>query len=758
MAAAHTSPDDEWDDGIEDSEKFDFHHIKCPDGIVLADNFIIFPKNLDRLAGQTVKVHLFGRSYYLTVVNVINTGASDQVILPDVIENQIDRNSRINVEVVRIENTNAIQYKTYNFKSEILSSLARHTVAGTYHPITTKLDLPIYTKSNSVPSVPKNKILSNVSGPNCGILLNLPVFRQKDEIIKSFDDETIQIIVLKSGTGTGKSLGLVHMLLEHSNNLNKSILLLIGEPKRFAVSKATETLKKFYSGPKIAYHMRYESNYIEGSNCIFLTSGILFPIMKTLLTENINCCITHIFIDEAHDLENDTNLCLRLVPEVLKKYPHIKFVVMSATLDIGEFLDFFKKFNIPEQSIKTIEIPGVLSQLTITHSNVYRPSFDSTIPYDEIRENVYNYIQSSHWQEEILIFLPGESEISKCIAFIESDENFKKQKIVFIVLSRKTLNSVDFSQKPHNTRIIYVATNIAESSVTLPHIGLVLDSGFERCVIYDDLYAGSRVSIRRIDKNAAIQRAGRAGRVKEGQCIRMYSEEIFNEMANSRPIDASNIDEICLKTLDLRLNPEEFLTSLIHPISKAQVHHSLQRLRKYNLIQENDSIFSLTNFGKCVLELPVDIFEAIAIIFGITFKCLDPILNIIFSGREFPLFEETGKAKDSQMVQNSKKISDIVNARNMKNESDHMLLSTLFEHVLNFDDDRVHAILKTNKSRILKYGKLKVKLLNTLKSRFKFNTFNEVNAFSGMSGYDKILLSWSHEDTNCFQRIFWRID
>lgn len=723
MAASHPQYFDDWDDG-EDGEQFEFYHIKCPDGVVLADDFIIFPKDLERLAGLHVRVYLPDRSYYLTVVNDINTGATDQVILPDVIENQIDdQNTKIKIEVVRIESTSVIRYKKYKFRSEKLSRLSKHELTGTYTQNVTRLDLPIYAKSNSLPSIPKNKILSIVSGPDSAFLSNLPVVRQKTEIIKAFD-ENRPIIVLKSGTGTGKSLGLVHMLLEHSYNNHKKCLLLIGEPKRFAVLKATETLQKFYSGPKIAYHMRNDSNYVNFSNCVFLTSGILFQIMKTLASGEMDCSITHIFIDEAHDLENDNNLCLRLIPEVLKKYPNIKFVVMSATLDIDEFVHFFKTFNIPEESIKTIEIPGVVSKLTINYSNINRPIFDTGIPYDEIRENVYNYIRSSNFQEAILIFLPGESEISKCIAIIESDEHFKDQPINFIVLSRKTLHCVDFSKKPRATRTIYVATNIAESSVTLTDVGLVLDSGFERCVIFDDVYEGSRVSIRRIDKNSAIQRAGRAGRVKEGQCIRMYSEEIFNGMPNCKRIDASNIDEICLKTLDLGVDPVKFLTSLIHPISK-----TFQRLLKLNLVQKNDSFYSLTNLGECVLDLPVDISEAIAIIFGITFKCLDPILSIIFSGREYPFFDETGKAKDTQMVQNSKTIASIVNARSRKNESDHLVLSTLFDHVSNFDDDKVHNILKTNASRISKNSKLKLKLLSKLQKKFKFDNFSEVNTY-----------------------------
>lgn len=154
------------------------------------------------------------------------------------------------------------------------------------------------------------------SGPESMFLRSLPVVRNKNDILSSFRDNTTQIIVLKSGTGSGKSLGLVYMMLEDAFNLRKSCLSLIAEPRRFAVMKATETLKKFYSnGPLdgIGYHMRNESNYTENSNCIFLTSGVLFQVLKSLLVTD-NCCITHIIIDEAHDLENNTNLCLRLVP------------------------------------------------------------------------------------------------------------------------------------------------------------------------------------------------------------------------------------------------------------------------------------------------------------------------------------------------------------------------------------------------------------------------------------------------------------
>lgn len=113
-----------------------------------------------------------------------------------------------------------------------------------------------------------------------------PVVRNKNDILSSFRDNTTQIIVLKSGTGFGKSLGLVYMMLEDAFNLRKSCLSLIAEPRRFAVMKATETLKKFYSnGPLdgigyILYHMRNESNYTENSNCIFLTSGVLFQVLK----------------------------------------------------------------------------------------------------------------------------------------------------------------------------------------------------------------------------------------------------------------------------------------------------------------------------------------------------------------------------------------------------------------------------------------------------------------------------------------------
>lgn len=143
----------------------------------------------------------------------------------------------------------------------------------------------------------------------------------------------------------------------------------------------------------------------------------------------------------------------------------------------------------------------------------------------------------------------------------------------------------------------------------------------------------------------------------------MYTEEVFAQMPDSKPIDASNIDEICLRTLVLGMNPVTFLTSLIHPMTKSQVDRSFQRLLKLGLIQKTESGFSLTHIGQCVIKLPVEIPEAMAILFGLTFKCLDPILNIIFSGREFPFFDVTGKAKDNQMVRNTKMVSNVVNRK-----------------------------------------------------------------------------------------------
>lgn len=607
-------------------------------------------------------------------------------------------------------------------------------------PLNVNRNLPDYLQFKSVPLRPLNPIFARNSTNLVALKLKkLPTYKYLDAIFESV--ESNQVTILTGDTGCGKTTLVPFAILERAHQTRSPTLILVSEPKRIAAIKASETLSIIYGKETIGYHIRNEKNVNTNANAIFVTSGVLMLFLETILKNDIRPVLTHFIIDEAHEGNIDTDICIALLTKILQKHRNLKVIIMSATMQTSIFKEYFEKKN--HLSTNTVVVPGKAQTLTISFSNEeieqendlpeneqenelpeneqetdeedeidYRDKVD----YRQINNYLYSFIQKfPNIQEAVICFLPGMNEIRKCKANIENDDRFKSHSFDFRLIHSDLLSPdaiTKLSYPCENNRVIYLSTNVAETSVTLSELKGVIDAGFEKVVTYDTSKDAYTICTTQISQSSAIQRGGRAGRTKPGFVYRTYTKSTFECMnSHSIPeIQKADIAIKCLKVINLAIeDPVKFLKDLLHPASEGDIDAAIDKLLQLELITKCNQLnrYISTSLGQMVISLPLEIHESIAIIYALAFKCLSPVLNTIAAAHDKGIFEKTGKAKDEIKIANSKLIASMVNSQVGKGNSDHLALGRLFEHCSQTLNSEVYLTLQVNYNRLKTNKKFK---------------------------------------------------
>lgn len=478
-----------------------------------------------------------------------------------------------------------------------------------------------------------------------------------------------KVCILSAETGSGKSVGTTHMLLKEANSTNKPVLILVGVPQRIGAQKAQTSLQHFYrNDDTIGYHIQNDSNTTRDTALVFMTHGVLLQHLKNMFVTR-NTRVTHVFIDEAHEMNADAEACMQFLKLLMNELP-VKIIIMSATLQSNELSKFFDESNTVQ-----IFVPGTIQNLTIFHQedfflndindvNMENNSDNiDLISYEKISQVVYHCDSFERRKSaSILIFLPGMQEIRKCEEFIKTDERYRSFNFAYLHgdILHNTGKVFDIDSQNFSKRTIFLATNIAETSITLMGITFVIDTGYEKVVSYDPITDAQIFSLQRITKSSAIQRAGRTGRLGEGFVYRLYTKQEFDSFPSNKSaaVNVMDISPLLLNLMSTHdsIDAKKFLTNLLHPAEQDRIDSTIRTLTKLELIEWSDVFekHKITNFGKWVNRIPVNIYESIAIIYGITFKYLDAILSITFAATDKDLFEITGKAKDKNAIENAK--------------------------------------------------------------------------------------------------------
>jgi ATP-dependent helicase HrpA len=445
----------------------------------------------------------------------------------------------------------------------------------------------------------------------------LPVSARRNEIASSIADH--QVVILCGETGSGKTTQLPKICLE----LKRGAAGMIAhtQPRRIAARTVAARIAQELNGPlgdQVGYRVRFNDKVSE-RNCLrVMTDGIL--LAETQTDRFLNAYDT-IIIDEAHERSLNIDFLLGYVRRLLPKRPDLKLIITSATIDAQRFSRHF-------DDAPVIEVSGRLYPVEIRYQPMQTDEETGDVP--ELPEAVVDAVDRLAREStsgDILVFLPGEREIR------ESAEELRKRhpahtEILPLFARLSAQEQEQVFQRVEGRRIV-LATNVAETSLTVPGIRYVIDSGLARVSRYSYRNKVEMLQVEPVSRASADQRAGRCGRVSSGMCLRLYAEADYQ----SRPefadpeILRSSLASVILRMKALQLGEVEDFPFVDPPSSRA-IADGYQLLAELNAVDEQRR---LTPIGGQLAKLPVDPRIARMIVAARDEGCLYEIL-IIASG------------------------------------------------------------------------------------------------------------------------------
>lgn len=420
----------------------------------------------------------------------------------------------------------------------------------------------------------------------------LPIYHKKQQILDSIKNN--QVTIIAGETGSGKTTQLPLLCLEAGRGRNGRIGCT--QPRRIAAISLANYVASLYgssTGKDVGFKVRFREKLSHNSKIKFMTDGILLAEVAgdpQLLQYDT------LIIDEAHERTVNIDLIVGLLKKLLPARPDLHCVISSATIDTKLFSRGFR--NAP-----VITVSGRLYPVQI----VYKPLIelwkgektDSVI--EGVRVAVQEIISSGN-DGDILVFLPTISDIYDTMRVLSSI--VKDNCLLLPLHSRLSEKAQSLVFKKNKKRKIVLSTNIAETSLTVPGVRFVIDSGFARMLRYDPVTGITRMPIERISKASAQQRAGRSGRVHEGVCIRLYSEPDFlSRPSYTTPeIKRTNLAGVILNLYGAGLGDAARFPFLQAP-SKSALTNGYSQLRELGAINSKGK---LTGIGKKMVQLPLD--------------------------------------------------------------------------------------------------------------------------------------------------------
>lgn len=436
---------------------------------------------------------------------------------------------------------------------------------------------------------------------------NLPVSARRDDIMELIRDN--QVVIIAGETGSGKTTQIPKMLLE----LGRGRRGVIGhtQPRRLAARTVAERIADELGqdiGESVGYAIRFDDRVSDSTAVKLMTDGILLAEMQR--DRFLNAYDT-IIIDEAHERSLNIDFLLGYLKRLLPKRPDLKVIVTSATIDPEAFAAHFADADGTPAPI--IEVSGRTYPVEIR----YRPLVEQVQAKDgsvkEIDTDMIDGVVDAcaelmrEGDGDILCFFASERDIRDCMEAIEK----KRWRGVEVVPLFGRLSNAEQHRvfAPHSGRRIVLSTNIAETSLTVPGIHYVVDTGLARISRYSTRTKVQRLPIEEVSQASANQRSGRSGRTADGIAIRLYSEENFEARpAFTDPeILRTNLASVILQMISLRLGDvAEF--PFIQPPDPKSVRDGLQILHELGAIgdKERDGAPVLTGIGRDIARVPVD--------------------------------------------------------------------------------------------------------------------------------------------------------
>ncbi|CAD6590293.1 MAG: hypothetical protein ASARMPRED_004713 [Alectoria sarmentosa] len=486
----------------------------------------------------------------------------------------------------------------------------------------------------------------------------LPAWKLQEAIVNAVGAH--QVTIISGETGSGKSTQCVQFVLDDmiKRHIGATANLICTQPRRIsALGLADRVSDERCSrvGDEVGYAIRGESKQKSGTTKItFVTTGVLLRRLQTSggTKDDIVAAladVSHVVVDEVHERSLDVDFLLVLLKEVLSRREDLKVILMSATLDAGVFEKYFSSFSTARIEIQgrtypvedfylddVIRLTGFTTgsrKVEESDEDDVDPSVASTIQGVGMRIN-YNLIASTvraidsglgSQEGGILIFLPGTMEINRTLDALRGLPNIHALPLHASLIPTEQRRV--FPPAPRGKRKVVVATNVAETSITIEDIVAVIDCGKVKETSFDP--QNNMVKLEEVwaSRAACKQRRGRAGRVQAGVCYKLYTRNAEDKMAE-RPepeIRRVPLEQLCLSVRAMGVTDvPAFLASALTPPEALAVQGAVELLGRMGALDGDD----LTALGRHLSMIPADLRCGKLMVYGATFGCLEACLII----------------------------------------------------------------------------------------------------------------------------------
>ncbi|XP_067386232.1 pre-mRNA-splicing factor ATP-dependent RNA helicase DHX16 isoform X1 [Emydura macquarii macquarii] len=446
---------------------------------------------------------------------------------------------------------------------------------------------------------------------------SLPIYPYRQELLAAIAEH--QILIIEGETGSGKTTQIPQYLYEEGYT-EKGMKIGCTQPRRVAAMSVAARVSQEMGvklGNEVGYSIRFEDCTSERTRLTYMTDGML---LRELLTEPDLASYSVIIIDEAHERTLHTDILFGLIKDIARFRPGLKALIASATLDTERFSAFFDDAPI-------FRIPGRRFPVDIFYTKAPEA--------DYLEACVVSVLQIHVTQPpgDILVFLTGQEEIEACCEMLQERCRRLGSKIPELLVLPiyanlpSDIQAKIFEPTPPGARKVVVATNIAETSLTIDGIIYVIDPGFCKQKSYNARTGMESLIVTPCSRASANQRAGRAGRVAAGKCFRLYTAWAYkNEMEETTvpEIQRTNLGNVVLLLKSLGIN------DLIHfDFMDPPPHETLVlALEQLYALGALNHLGELTKLGRKMAELPVDPMLSKMILASEQYKCSEQILSI----------------------------------------------------------------------------------------------------------------------------------
>jgi ATP-dependent helicase HrpA len=452
----------------------------------------------------------------------------------------------------------------------------------------------------------------------------LPILEKRDEIVAAVRKHPV--VVITGETGSGKTTQIPKMCLEAGRGL--AGLIGCTQPRRIAATTVARRIAEEMEeeiGRSVGYKIRFDDRTPRSAFLKIMTDGIL---LMEAQTDPLLRSYDTIIVDEAHERSLNIDFILGILKNILLRRRDLRVVITSATIDTEKFSRTFDNAPI-------IEVSGRLFPVEVRYDPLDRDLEEKgeTTHIDAAVRTVEE-LTGRRRPGDILIFMPTERDIRETRELLNG--RLREEAAILPLFSRLTRSEQERVFQPLNLRKIVIATNVAETSLTIPGIRYVIDTGLARISQYNPRSRTAGLPVRAISRSSADQRKGRCGRVENGICIRLFTEEDYlgRPLYTSPEILRANLAGVILRMLSLGLGNIDSFPFIDRPAPKS-VRDGIDILLELGAIEreENESRrktdpWRLTERGRIMARLPIDPRIARMILEAKKEGCLPEILII----------------------------------------------------------------------------------------------------------------------------------